>query len=200
MALETPTRANTALHITGLSHATLPVRDRFAAARFYAAIFNCDIDHEIPLDRVRPGAGNVEVTVELCDSIELGLFEQDYGQPGVDQGHPHHAFAIRAEDVEPWIGHLGYWGVPIFGPRSHGPASCSIYFNDPDGNHLELHCDDYPAELTAQLPRGHEGDENGLRRAPAIGAWPPSERAEEAEQQLQAKLAGMRAKGSRPAR
>ena len=200
MALETPTRPNTALHITGLSHATLPVRDRFAAARFYCAIFNCDIDHEIALDRVRPGAGNIEVSINLCDSIQVGLFEQDFGQPGLDQGHPHHAFAVRAEDVQPWVEHLGYWGVPFFGPRSHGPTNCSIYFNDPDGNHLELSCHGYPAELTAQLPRGHETAANGLRGAPALGAWPPPERAEEAEELLQAKLAAMRARGPRPGR
>lgn len=193
MAIESSTRLRTSVNIHGLSHMTLPVHDRFAAARFYTTIFNCEIDHEIPLDRVRPGSGNIEVTVELCDGIEVGLFEQDHGQPGPEQGHPHHAFEVRAEDVPAWIEQLEYWGVPFFGPRAHGATTCSIYFNDPDGNHLELHCTDYPEELTGQLPRGHQVAAGEPSHAPANDSWPPPHRAEEAERQFQAKLAAMRA-------
>jgi len=191
MALETSAPAGTRVRIRGLNHFTLPVRDRYAAARFYTAVFNCEVDHESSPDRVQKGlARSLQVGVTLCDGIELDLFEQDYGQPTVDQAHPHHAFDVAADQVPLWVEQLRYWGVPFVGPITRaGTHGCEIYLNDPDGNHLELHCSEYPDELRAQLPVGPY-DKN----LTVIHAWPTPERAEEAERQLAEKLARMRAR------
>jgi hypothetical protein len=70
-----------------------------------------------------------------------------------------------------------------------GTHGCEIYLNDPDGNHLELHCSQYPDELREQLPVGPYD-----KSLTVIHAWPTPERAEQAERQLQEKLARMRAR------
>jgi predicted enzyme related to lactoylglutathione lyase len=191
MTLETPAAAGACVRIRGLNHFTLPVRDRYAAARFYTAVFNCEIDHESAPDRVQKGlARSLQVGVTLCEGVQLDLFEQDYGQPAVEQSHPHHAFDVRAEDIPLWVEQLRYWGVPFVGPMTRaGTRGCEIYFNDPDGNHLELHCSDYPDELRQQLPVGPYDKQRVV-----IHAWPPPERAAEAERQFQEKLARMRAR------
>jgi predicted enzyme related to lactoylglutathione lyase len=191
MTLETPAAAGARVRIRGLNHFTLPVRDRYAAARFYTAVFNCEIDHESAPDRVQKGlARSLQVGVTLCDGVQLDLFEQGYGQPAVEQSHPHHAFDVRAEDIPLWVEQLRYWGVPFVGPMTRaGTRGCEIYFNDPDGNHLELHCSDYPDELRQQLPVGPYDKQRVV-----IHAWPPPERAAEAERQFQEKLARMRAR------
>jgi catechol 2,3-dioxygenase-like lactoylglutathione lyase family enzyme len=191
MALETSPATGTRVRIRGLNHFTLPVRDRYAAARFYSTVFNCELDHESSPDRVQKGlARSLQVGVTLCDGIELDLFEQTYGQPTVDQSHPHHAFDIAADDVPRWVEQLRYWVVPFVGPMTRaGTKGCEIYFNDVDGNHLELHCSHYPDELRQQLPVGPY-DKNAV----VIHEWPPAERADEAERLFQEKLARMRAR------
>ncbi len=191
MALGTSAPAGTRVRIRGLNHFTLPVRDRYAAARFYTAVFNCEVDHESSPDRVKKGlARSLQVGVTLCDGIELDLFEQDHGQPTVDQAHPHHAFDVGADQVPLWVEQLRYWGVPFVGPMTRaGTHGCEIYLNDPDGNHLELHCSQYPDELREQLAVGPYD-----KSLTVIHAWPTPERAEEAERQLQEKLARVRAR------
>ncbi|HLQ32369.1 MAG TPA: VOC family protein [Chloroflexota bacterium] len=179
------------MRIRGLNHFTLPVRDRYRAARFYSTIFNCELDHESAPDRVAKGlARSLQVGVSLCDGIELDCFEQDFGQPTVEQAHPHHAFDIRPEDVPQWIEQLTYWGVPFVGPMTRaGTKGCEIYFNDPDGNHLELHCSNYPVELREKLPVGPYD-----KSAVVIHQWPTAEREQEVDALFEEKLARMRAR------
>ena len=191
MTLEMSTSAGAQVRIRGLNHFTLPVRDRYAAARFYTAVFNCEVDHESAPDRVKKGlARSLQVGVDLCPGVQLDLFEQDYGQPGVEQSHPHHAFDVAAEDIPLWVEQLTYWGVPFVGPMTRaGTKGCEIYFNDLDGNHLEIHCSNYPDELRQQLPVGPY-DKNQV----VIQQWPTPEREAEANRQLEEKLARMRAR------
>jgi hypothetical protein len=92
--------------------------------------------------------------------------------------------------VPRWVEQLRYWGVPFVGPMTRaGTKGCEIYFNDVDGNHLELHCSHYPDELRQHLPVGPY-DKNAV----VIHEWPPAERADEAERCFQEKLARMRAR------
>ena len=190
MVLDTSAPAGAQVRIRGLNHFTLPVRDRYVAARFYTTVFNCEMDHESAPDRVAKGlARSLQVGVNLCPGIQLDLFEQDYGQPSVDQSHPHHAFDVAADEVPAWVEQLRYWGVPFVGPMTRaGTHGCEIYFNDPDGNHLELHCSDYPDALRQQLPVGIYD-----KSLTVIHQWPTPERAEEVERQFEAKLARLRA-------
>ncbi len=192
MAVELASSRGAQVSIRGLNHFTLPVRDRYKAARFYCAVFNCEVDHESAPDRVAKGlARSLQVGVKLCNGIELDLFEQDFGQPTIEQAHPHHAFDVAADDVTHWIDQLTYWQVPFVGPMTRaGTRGCEIYLNDPDGNHLELHCSDYPDDLRSQLPVGPYD-----KSLVVIHSWPTSERQEEADRQLEEKLTRMRSRG-----
>jgi hypothetical protein len=108
----------------------------------------------------------------------------------VEQAHPHHAFDVGAQDVPAWVEQLTYWGVPFVGPMTRaGTKGCEIYFNDPDGNHLELNCSNYPSELREKLPVGPY-DKNAV----VIQLWPAPEREAELDALFEAKLTRMRAR------
>lgn len=192
MAVETPASlAGGNVRVRHMSHFTLPVRDRHTAARFYTAVFNADVDHASDPDRVKEGkARSLQVGVRLCAGIDVDLFEQDYGQPAITQSHPHYAFEVEAEDVASWIERLTYWRVPFAGPLTRsGTEAVEIYFRDPDGNNLELHCTHYPAKLRASLPTGPYD-----RYAMDHRAWPAPDLEEEAERLYQGKVAAMQAR------
>jgi catechol 2,3-dioxygenase-like lactoylglutathione lyase family enzyme len=176
------------LRVRALNHTTIPVRDRHKAARFYVAVLGGEVHHESAPDRVKSGlARSLQVGVRLCAGLEIDLFEQDYGQPAWSQSHPHHALEVPAEELEKWAAHFKRWKVPFVGPMTRsGTGSAEIYFNDPDGNHLELHCSSYP---------GHEGLPSGpydKQLTVHNEAWPPPELEGEANRLLEASLERMR--------
>jgi catechol 2,3-dioxygenase-like lactoylglutathione lyase family enzyme len=69
---------------------------------------------------------------------------QDFETPGgVVPGHnatgpAHFAFRIDADSVERWKLHLEARNVPIVSEVDWGERGRSLYFNDPDGNVVEL--------------------------------------------------------------
>ena len=176
------------LHIQALNHTTIPVKDRYRAARFYVAVLGGEVHHESAPDRVKKGlARSLQVGVRLCAGLEVDLFEQSHGQPAWDQSHPHHALDVPAEDLEKWAAHLKEWQVLFVGPMTRpGTGSAEIYFNDPDGNHLEFHCSSYPAH--ERLPSGPYDKSLTSHRRP----WPPPELEAEADRLLQLSLERMR--------
>ncbi|QFS99560.1 fosfomycin resistance protein FosB [Labrenzia sp. THAF191b] len=59
--------------------------------------------------------------------------------PGHDtSGHSHFAFRIGSDQLEPWRAYLGEMGVKIVSEVVWPAGGTSLYFNDPDGNVLEL--------------------------------------------------------------
>jgi catechol 2,3-dioxygenase-like lactoylglutathione lyase family enzyme len=54
------------------------------------------------------------------------------------EGPSHFAFAVAAEDYETWKQHLRAEGVAIMSEVSWPKGGRSIYFDDPDGNVVEL--------------------------------------------------------------
>lgn len=181
------------LRIRALNHTTIPVRDRYKAARFYVAVLGGEAHHESDPDRVKKGlARALQVGVRLCEGLEIDLFEQDYGQPEWDQSHPHHAFDVPAETLEHWAAQLEKWKVPFVGPMTRaGTGGAEIYFNDPDGNHLELHCSNYPGH--ENLPSGPYDKKLTVHETP----WPTPEVETEADRLLEASLERMRARRKR---
>lgn len=187
------TNPDAALRVRALNHTTIPVRDRYKAARFYIAVLGGEAHHESAPDRVKKGlARSLQVGVRLCEGLEIDLFEQDYGQPGWDQSHPHHAFDVPAETLEQWAEQLKKWQVPFVGPMTRaGTGGAEIYFNDPDGNHLELHCSNYPSHES--LPSGPYDKKLTVHDTP----WPKPEVEEEANRLMEASLERMRARRKR---
>ena len=134
------------LHIRGLNHLTMPVKDRYRAARFYIVVLGAEAHHESAPDRAAKGlARSLQTGVRLAPGFEVDLFEQSYGQPDWNQSHPHLALDTSAEDLAKWTEHFKKWQVPFVGPMTRaGTTGAEIYFNDPDGNHLEIHCSSVP--------------------------------------------------------
>ncbi|MHA7772449.1 VOC family protein [Roseibium sp. M-1] len=59
--------------------------------------------------------------------------------PGHDtQGHSHFAFRVAAGELQAWRTHLANEGVAITSEVTWPAGGTSLYFNDPDGNVLEL--------------------------------------------------------------
>lgn len=59
--------------------------------------------------------------------------------PGHDTtGHSHFAFRISAAQLDPWRVYLKTEGVDIISEVVWPAGGTSLYFNDPDGNVLEL--------------------------------------------------------------
>lgn len=190
------------LRIQILDHTTLPVRDQFAAARFYTVIFNGEIDHvgrsflRAAPEGMAQGVSSSPhqgMGVKICEGLVVGLFEQDFGQPTAEQGHPHHALEIPPDVIPAWIEHLNYWDVPYDGPHPREQdRSCSIYFFDIDGNHLELHATNLPDEVFRQIPPAPHDHTRQVRATP----WPPSHLEGEANRMLAEKLEGWRRGGA----
>jgi catechol 2,3-dioxygenase-like lactoylglutathione lyase family enzyme len=58
--------------------------------------------------------------------------------PHDGHGPLHIAFAIAAEELDPWEKRLGEHGIAIEGRTDWSRGGHSIYFRDPDGHLLEL--------------------------------------------------------------
>jgi catechol-2,3-dioxygenase len=180
------------LHIRGLNHLTIPVRDRYRAARFYIVALGAEAHHESAPDRVAKGlARSLQFGIRMAADFEIDLFEQDYGQPDWNQSHPHLALDTAAEDLEKWIAHFKKWQIPFVGPMTRsGTKGAEIYFNDPDGNHLEVHCSDVPEAQRSKFAVGPYDKSLCVHKQ----EWPPKELADDAEKLFQASVARMRAR------
>jgi catechol 2,3-dioxygenase-like lactoylglutathione lyase family enzyme len=180
------------LHIRGLNHLTIPVKDRYRAARFYIVALGAEAHHESAPDRVAKGLSrSLQLGIRMAAGFEIDLFEQDFGQPDWNQSHPHLALDTSAEDLEKWTEHFKKWRIPFIGPVTRsGTKGAEIYFNDPDGNHLEVHCSDVPE---AQRGKYHVGPYD-KSLCVHKEEWPPKELSDGAERLFQASLTRMRAR------
>jgi len=183
------------LRIQALNHTTIPVRDRYKAASFYVAVLGGEMHHESAPDRVKKGLSrSLQVGLRLCEGLEVDLFEQDYGQPNWDQSHPHIALEVPGSALDGWVAHLKNWRVPFVGPMTRpGTRHAEIYFNDPDGNHLELICMDYPKH--GELPSGPYDKRLTLHER----SWPDADLQANADRLLEASLTRMRARQQKSA-
>lgn len=180
------------LHIRGLNHLTLPVKDRYRAARFYIVALGAEAHHESAPDRVAKGLSrSLQFGIRMAAHFEIDLFEQDFGQPDWNQSHPHLALDTSAEDLDRWVAHFKKWQIPFVGPMTRsGTKGAEIYFNDPDGNHLEVHCSDVPEEQRSKFAVGPYDKSLCVHKQ----EWPPKELADEAERLFQASVTRMRSR------
>jgi hypothetical protein len=97
-----------------------------------------------PLPHITPGS---LVYVRLCaeglDRIVLG--EQAGGWLPPDVHHPRQAYAVPGADLDGWMRHFDAWGVSyelVYNEPelavSGAPGHATLFFFDPDGNHLAL--------------------------------------------------------------
>ena len=180
------------LRIRGLNHLTIPVKDRYRAARFYIVALGAEAHHESAPDRVAKGLSrSLQFGIRMAANFEIDLFEQDFGQPDWNQSHPHLALDTSAEDLEKWADHFKKWRIPFVGPVTRsGTTGAEIYFNDPDGNHLEVHCSNVPESQRGKYHVGPYDKSLCVHKE----QWPPKELADEAEKLFQASVARMRSR------
>ena len=76
--------------------------------------------------------------------FQAGATEQDFTDPRGTvpgrgaRGRAHFALAIRADSLEAWRARLVAHGVALTGEYSWPRGGVSLYFDDPDGNVVEL--------------------------------------------------------------
>lgn len=125
--------------IGGILETAVYVDDMAAANAFYGEILG--LERMLSTDRLV--AYNV-APAEVLLVFQRGQTHDDTRtQGGVIPGHhgegpAHFAFRIAREDVDAWRRHLGENAVVITSEVSWPAGGTSLYFNDPDGNVLEL--------------------------------------------------------------
>jgi catechol 2,3-dioxygenase-like lactoylglutathione lyase family enzyme len=144
----------------GVDHIGLPCRDPEVAAAFVEEILGgieCCRFGYTEEDRVHARMRHIfyHVGPQLLEVAE----ERDAAaHPDASRKYtnPHVAFRVSPEDMAAFVQHLERAGVPFNGPRTHfGASVVSVYFCDPDGNHLEVSTwDPIPPGLLETTPAG----------------------------------------------
>ncbi|MCA9711553.1 MAG: VOC family protein, partial [Myxococcales bacterium] len=135
--------------ISGISHLTLPVTDLDLAERFYVELLGLALERRFDREsflRFRPDrAAELDAALSplhlalRCGGVQLDLFLQREPLRPPLPAHPHLAFEVAPDELEPLAARIEAFGVPTDGPRRLGPpGQASIYFTDPFGNLLEL--------------------------------------------------------------
>jgi catechol 2,3-dioxygenase-like lactoylglutathione lyase family enzyme len=125
--------------ITGLLETALYVEDLPRAKRFYAE----DLQLKVMLDSPRlvaldSGSQGVLLLFQHGATLE-DLPTRGGIIPGHDGSGPlHMAFAIAAEDYEPWRQRLADRGIVLRSEVTWPAGGRSLYFDDPDGHVIEL--------------------------------------------------------------
>jgi catechol 2,3-dioxygenase-like lactoylglutathione lyase family enzyme len=125
--------------ITGLLETALYVEDLARAKAFYAE----DLQLAVMLDTPRLvalDAGSHGVLLLFRHGASRDDMPTHGGVvPGHDGAGPiHMAFAIAAEDYEPWRAHLAGCGIALRSEVRWPAGGRSLYFDDPDGHVIEL--------------------------------------------------------------
>ncbi|WP_165075540.1 VOC family protein [Paludisphaera rhizosphaerae] len=130
------------MRIEGILETALYVADVQRAADFYRRLFG----FPTLLESERLIALNVAGRSVLL-LFQAGGTSEPFAVPGGggvipphggSPGGYHFAFAIAAEDVEPWRARLESEGVPVESVVTWPTGAISVYFRDPDDNLAEL--------------------------------------------------------------
>jgi len=155
--------ASTGVRLDSLRLFSLPVENLDRAELFYTQVLGAQLlGREEPEQVVRELAVYPKLHVRW-GIIDVELVRQPWGEPTLDQAHPHHAFTTKGSQIDKWQDHLASWGIPsVIVCRQHGQKSigdsCSVelYFHDADGNPLELDANDYTfSERVIWAPYDH---------------------------------------------
>lgn len=155
--------------LTAITHVTVPCADLRVAEEFYVGLLGARVVVRVDADKRRTlGWPDAEIEAKASDHVgvrigdsrpRLDLFDYPAGIP-VAAKHPHIGLAVAPPGFHGWRQRLLDHGVPVVGPRRLGPpGQASLYFNDPFGNHLEIHTDGID---TAGMPLGGPADDGEL--------------------------------------
>jgi|GEM_PF-602709 len=122
-------------HLKGVHHIALHCRDVVKVARFFKEI----LEVEIPLENLSPGA---PVYFQIGTNTRIGLhpYDGEDGRNGAGQVD-HIAFSISSrEELDYLVDKLEAENICYRGPIER-PESYNVYFETPDGHHLEVRYD-----------------------------------------------------------
>ena len=130
-----------------IGHVVIKVRDLERSKKFYMDVLGLQLMMELPKLKMAFFASNGR------DHHEIACAEVGADAPGPQArqvGLVHIAFRLRDEDrLRAAYKELKEKNVPIVFTVDHGITK-SIYFRDPDGNQLEVYCDN-PPEYIAKM-------------------------------------------------
>ena len=123
------TDTKTATRTRGFCELTLESADHVELARFYRRVVDMPVLSEDD-DRIWLGCG---------PQSRLGLWspgEKEFGDRG--GGHVHFAFSVTGEELRSAVERLRELDHDFRGPVEHEGGDHSLYFEDPEGNVVEL--------------------------------------------------------------
>jgi len=121
-----------------LGHVVLKVRDAQKSKEFYTRALGLKVAYD---DREH-GAVFLSFGSQHHD---LALFQLATGEPpeAAQPGLHHTAWQLGSfEELQAASRELGQLGIPVESAIEHN-VTRSVYFHDPDGNHVELYCDTF---------------------------------------------------------
>ncbi len=125
--------------INGIHHVALNVKDLDRAEKFYTEVMGFTVTHKFStgLRHSMVFTGNSHLALFEAPELET---DQAIDKLSED-GYQHLAFGTSPEEFESVVARLKEQVAEVEGPVKRGPGQ-SVYFNDPDGNHLEIHFDE----------------------------------------------------------
>ena len=118
---------------------SLYVDDLARAAAFYEEVLGlAALTSDKRFRAYDAGGSNVLLLFQRGATLETVRMPGGTIPPHDGHGPLHIAFAVAADDLDPWETRLGEHGIAIEGRTSWTRGGHSIYFRDPDGHLLEL--------------------------------------------------------------
>jgi len=130
------------MQLQGFHHIALNVSDLDRAESFYTEVLGFTVAHRFSkgLRHIMLNTGNAMLALFETPELEMKPALEELS----DNGYMHFAFATSRDEFGKIIDELKRKNVTIdSGPVVRGEGE-SIYFTDPDQNHLEIRCDALP--------------------------------------------------------
>jgi glyoxylase I family protein len=127
------------MQLKGIHHIALNVTDLDRSERFYTDILGFSVTHRFSkgLRHIMLDTGNALLALFETPDLEMKMALEQLSK----KGYMHFAFETNREEFINIIEELKSKKVNIdSGPVVRGEGE-SIYFTDPDQNHLEIRCD-----------------------------------------------------------
>ncbi len=122
--------------VKNLGHANIRVRDVERSEKFYTEVLGLHVNH-------RRGSTVFMSAREHSHELAIGAMGPDALEPDATRiGTNHFAWEVDSfDELQSMVRHLKEKDVKILRSRSNS-FSTGIYFNDPDGNGLEIYYED----------------------------------------------------------
>ena len=130
--------------IRGLNHLTISVKDAQRSFAFYTEAVG-----------LKPVARWPRGSYLLAGDLWVALVEDYTVRPGALPEYTHVAFDVAPEDFAALCASVGRAGVEVW--QENRTEGESLYFLDPDGHKLELHCSSLQARLASAKAEPWEG-------------------------------------------